>query len=369
MKKIIILTCILMTVLSLQSQEIKMLHHIHNGTVKAIPISDIDSITQGTKQFIVYKNGSVLYDAVLTLSDSIKFVTFTCPVNEYEFTISAHLAYTWDDLTYTASGDYVKTFKLSNGCDSTVTLHLTITGCPVASVNIDTVALSYKWNGTVYRESGVYEQTFSLEDGCDSTVTLHLTLTKYIEYNGIKWALGNVNKPGTFVDNVDEPGMFYQYNNSNRLGWSVTDDPMYNSDQSGVGWNSGTNYITPEDTGWTYNVCPDGWRVPKKSEIEVLQSVPLSDPFYKGDNNTWGWEFTFPSGEELFFPAVKERNNNGGLTGSHSYWTTTMMTTSGNTNIPYYFYFNTANTPDIRIYSHNGVEWNRSGKLIRCVKK
>ena len=33
----------------------------------------------------------------------------------------------WNNITYTQSGDYTQTFTATNGCDSVVTLHLTIT--------------------------------------------------------------------------------------------------------------------------------------------------------------------------------------------------------------------------------------------------
>ena len=39
-----------------------------------------------------------------------------------------------------------------------------------------TASTSYEWNGTVYTESGDYVQTFTATNGCDSIVTLHLTI-------------------------------------------------------------------------------------------------------------------------------------------------------------------------------------------------
>lgn len=35
---------------------------------------------------------------------------------------------------------------------------------------------SYEWNGITYTESGTYTQTFTNAVGCDSVVTLHLTI-------------------------------------------------------------------------------------------------------------------------------------------------------------------------------------------------
>jgi len=96
--------------------------------------------------------------------------------------IDTHTAcenYTWiDGVTYTESTTE-PTFTLTNvaGCDSVVTLHLTINH---SSTNIDehTACESYTWiDGVTYTES-TNEPTFTLTNvvGCDSVVTLHLTI-------------------------------------------------------------------------------------------------------------------------------------------------------------------------------------------------
>ena len=62
-----------------------------------------------------------------------------------------------------------------HGCDSTVTLHLTI-NLPISVEISDTACSSYSWNDSIYTESGDYVQTFTDANGCDSVVTLHLTV-------------------------------------------------------------------------------------------------------------------------------------------------------------------------------------------------
>ena len=64
------------------------------------------------------------------------------------------------------------------GCDSTVTLNLTIN----AATTGDTTAIactSFKWDGTTYTSTPAIAPTKLLTNkaGCDSTVTLHLTVT------------------------------------------------------------------------------------------------------------------------------------------------------------------------------------------------
>lgn len=89
--------------------------------------------------------------------------------------------FVWNDDTYTASGDITKTFKAVNGCDSIVTLHLTIN---YSTAGEETVVAdgSYEWNGTTYTASGDYQYTLTNVHGCDSVATLHLTI-KPIEPN------------------------------------------------------------------------------------------------------------------------------------------------------------------------------------------
>lgn len=153
----------------------------------------------------------------------------------HEFSETACDSYTWAGTTYTTGGDKVKTFTSSSGCDSVVTLHLTMYhsaatnqylticdndfpyhyvngqidtifeantidfstlnftfstthGCDsmvtlyltvnhVATSSISVVECdSYTWNNSTYTESGTYQQTFAAANGCDSIVTLNLTI-------------------------------------------------------------------------------------------------------------------------------------------------------------------------------------------------
>ena len=65
----------------------------------------------------------------------------------------------------------------STGCDSIVTLDLTIleaTESTTSEVSCDT----YTWNGTTYTESGTYTYTTTNANNCDSTATLNLTINE-----------------------------------------------------------------------------------------------------------------------------------------------------------------------------------------------
>ena len=83
--------------------------------------------------------------------------------------------YVWEGDTLTESGDYTKSYASVDGCDSTVTLHLSI-GYPAEDEVWLTVCGEHVWNGETFTESGDYVKYFSSIHDCDSMVTLHLTV-------------------------------------------------------------------------------------------------------------------------------------------------------------------------------------------------
>ncbi|MBO7132680.1 MAG: fibronectin type III domain-containing protein [Bacteroidales bacterium] len=133
-------------------------------------------------------NTNYYYKAYATNSEGTAFgniETFTTLVNCSESygtdMKTACESYEWiDGVTYTESTNE-PTFTLPNvaGCDSIVTLHLTINHGTVG-IDEQTACESYTWiDGVTYTES-TNEPTFTLTnaDGCDSVVTLHLTINR-----------------------------------------------------------------------------------------------------------------------------------------------------------------------------------------------
>jgi len=88
-------------------------------------------------------------------------------------------SYTWvDGLTYTASTSIpTYTYTASNGCDSVVTLNLTI-NTSETGVDVVTACDSYTWvDGVMYTSStNTPTYTYTASNGCDSVVTLDLTI-------------------------------------------------------------------------------------------------------------------------------------------------------------------------------------------------
>ena len=111
-------------------------------------------------------------DSIVTLHLTIS------PTITAEETITACDSYEWNGQTYTQSGEYVYTTVAANGCDSIVTLHLTINQSKVGATEYATICYgeTYTWNGYDYTTTGEYTQTLSTTTGCDSVVTLYLTV-------------------------------------------------------------------------------------------------------------------------------------------------------------------------------------------------
>jgi hypothetical protein len=88
--------------------------------------------------------------------------------------------YVWNGKTYTESGVYIDTIPFQAGCDSIVTLHLTINNS-ITTEQTEVACDSYTWtDGNTYTESGTYYQYLQTVHGCDSTVVLHLTINNSV---------------------------------------------------------------------------------------------------------------------------------------------------------------------------------------------
>ena len=120
-------------------------------------------------------------DTLTTVNGCDSIITLTLTVNP-----SYHATYEVDILCQgerfllggqyiTESGVYVDSAQTIHGCDSITTLILTVN--PVDTVDVTATACnSYVWNGTTYTHSGDYTKVLTNQYDCDSLVTLHLTI-------------------------------------------------------------------------------------------------------------------------------------------------------------------------------------------------
>lgn len=90
-------------------------------------------------------------------------------------TICPGASYTFAGNTYYSTGVYPHAFTSVYGCDSIVTLNLTVS--PVVHTDqYDSICIgsAFSFNGNLYSTTGNYDATFTNISGCDSFVTLHL---------------------------------------------------------------------------------------------------------------------------------------------------------------------------------------------------
>ena len=111
-------------------------------------------------------------DSVVTMTLT---VNPTYAVTDEASICESELPYTWNGVEFTAAGTQNVTLTAANGCDSVVTMTLTVNLSAVSEFTIETPDSCYEWNDVLYCESGDYTQTLTTVAGCDSVVTLHLT--------------------------------------------------------------------------------------------------------------------------------------------------------------------------------------------------
>lgn len=126
-------------------------------------------------------------------------------------------AYLWNESTLTEGGNYTDTLLSTLSCDSVLHLHLVLYQSGYDTLYVYTMATSYFFNGTAYTASGTYDYPTQTIHGCDSIVTLVLTLTEDTTLNHIQptespWDVTVYPNPASrklyFTESIDEVSIF-----------------------------------------------------------------------------------------------------------------------------------------------------------------
>ena len=126
-----------------------------------------------------------------TINGCDSIVTLTLSVNPVESTtLSAAICegsvYTENCFNVSEAGTYTQNLQTVNGCDSIVTLNLTVN--PTYNITIDASineGETYEENGFSESEAGTYVHTLQAENGCDSVITLNLTVNSSSSLNNV----------------------------------------------------------------------------------------------------------------------------------------------------------------------------------------
>jgi hypothetical protein len=139
------------------------------------------SVTTGGAAAAVFTTTNIAgCDSVVTLNLTVNNSSvFTAAKN----ICSNQLPYLWNGISVPAGGLGVATYTTTNaaGCDSVVTLNLNVqnTASSVDNVTICSFLLPYTWHGISVTAGGPAAATFTLLNttGCDSVITLNLSVT------------------------------------------------------------------------------------------------------------------------------------------------------------------------------------------------
>ena len=143
------------------------------------------------------------------------------------------------------------------------------------------------------------QESYPLQvEAVKETIEATATTDPGVVIMGVRWATRNVDAPGTFTENPEDAGMFFQWNR--RHGWNATDTEI-------LGWNRSI----PGGTTWSRenDPCPEGWRVPTPEEFRLLMVHAESTwAMLNGVSGRW-----FGSRHNsIFLPAVGFRATNDG---------------------------------------------------------
>ena len=154
-----------------------------NPTYRWTPATALSSTTAANVS--AWPTQDIAYTVTVTdnngCSQSANMVVTVHQLTSTAFRQSVCDTYTWyshnGDIAYTQSGTYYDNYLTADGCPSTDTLYLTV-NYNVYADEYDTICTGETiiFAGRQYNTSGDYDGTFLASNGCDSIVTLHLTV-------------------------------------------------------------------------------------------------------------------------------------------------------------------------------------------------
>ncbi|WP_222845938.1 T9SS type B sorting domain-containing protein [Flavilitoribacter nigricans] len=178
----------------------------------AADICDGDSYEFGTQTLTIGGTYTEVFTAANGCDSTVTLTLTVLPT--FAETITAEIcdgdSYELGTQTLTIGGTYTEVFTAANGCDSTVTLTLTILPIYVETVDAEICdGDSYELGTQTLTTGGTYTEVFTAANGCDSTVTLNLTvlpiLTETIDAeicddDFYTFGNQNISTPGTYTE-------------------------------------------------------------------------------------------------------------------------------------------------------------------------
>lgn len=241
-----------------------------------------------------YFKGSIdeikIYDKALTESEVQEdFHQIALPAEEISL-CESETPYTFGTKQLTESGTYTETFQTVLGCDSVVTLHLTV--YPVYDEVMEAAICegqSYDFGDTTYTDPGVYTHTFSTINGCDSLVALTLTVNPIYNVmrsndNSSTDIFLNESFEQTAINTFPDDWII-QFEGTGEEDHFVVDDPVKNGlhamKVSGAGWSA---TLSKPVENMPDNVVMEGWMRAENVESGGRCGLGIGNP----DVGSWG---------------------------------------------------------------------------------
>ena len=201
-------------------------------------------------------------------------------------TVTACSSYAWiDGQTYTADNT-TATHTLINteGCDSAITLHLTLYTDSSASFTA-TAADSYTWVNhgisTTFDTSGTYTNAYTTADGCASTDTLHLTIGYDLGNSDTinacdfyTWHDTNYTASGVYTYNANghSDTLYLTVNHNSNAGYTIVACDSYT-------WNNNdsTTFYTTSGTYYRHYMAANGCPSVDTLHLTVIHSSSGTD--------------------------------------------------------------------------------------------
>ncbi|MBS1920316.1 MAG: hypothetical protein JST17_08690, partial [Bacteroidetes bacterium] len=153
------------------------------------------------------------------------------------------IPFAWNGISVIGIGNYSYSTTSSAGCDSITTLNVTLASLIAVSVDttVCTNTVPFTWNGQAVTGSGSYTFTTTSSSGCDSTITLRVTVNTIPS----PMITGPVIVCQNSTGNVYTTETGYQNYTWNIVGGTITSGGGINDNTVTVTWtNSGSQFIS-----------------------------------------------------------------------------------------------------------------------------